>query len=117
MTILFLILITYLTLRRHDHSDLTLRINVLLAMDMFIAIQIFCAFLDKSLIVLCRNISLVHPMLLVVILHNIVEAILAFSFGLISRHLYNLDRVVDKKIDKQVQRIVIGMFLIMYGML
>lgn len=116
MTILFLILITYLTLRQHNHSDLTLRINVLLAMDMFIAIQIFCAFLDKSLIVLCRNVSLIHPMLLVVVLHNIVEAILAFSFGLISRHLYNLDRVVDKKIDKQVQRIVVGMFLIMYAL-
>lgn len=53
-------------------------------------------------------------MVLVVTLHNIVELILALPLGLISSHLYNLDWVVDKKIYKQVQRIVIGMFVIMY---
>lgn len=115
-TILFLILFTYLCLRQHDSSDLTLRINVLLSMDIFIAIQIFCAFLDKSLIVLCHNVDLVHPMFLVVILHNIIEAILSITLGIISSRLYNIDRIIDRKIDKQIQRIVIGMFIITYAL-
>ena len=55
-------------------------------------------------------------MVLVVILHNIVEVILALSLGLISSRLYNLDRVIDKKVDKRVQRIVVGIFIIMYAL-
>ena len=98
-TILFLVLITYLTLRQHNHSDLTLQINVLLSMDIFIAVQIFCAFLDKSLLVLCQDVRAVHPMILVVILHNVVEGVLAFSLGIISGRLYNLYRIIDKKIN------------------
>ena len=115
-TILFLIVITYLCLRRHANSDLTLRINVLLSMDIFIAIQIFCAFLDKSLMVICRNITVVHPMLIVVIIHNIIEAALSFFMGIISARLYKLNRIIDKKVDRQVHRIVVVMFIIMYAL-
>ena len=115
-TILFLILITYLALRQHNHSDLTLQINVLLSMDIFIAVQIFCAFLDKSLLVLCQDVRVVHPMILVVILHNVAEGVLAFSLGITSGQLYNLDRIIDKKIDKQVKRIVVSMFVITYAL-
>ena len=115
-TILFLILITYLALRQHNHSDLTLQINVLLSMDIFIAVQIFCAFLDKSLLVLCQDVRVVHPMILVVILHNVAEGVLAFSLGITSGRLYNLDRIIDKKIDKQVKRIVVSMFVITYAL-
>lgn len=115
-TILFLIVITYLCLRRHANSDLTLRINVLLSMDIFIAIQIFCAFLDKSLMVICRNITVVHPMLVVVIIHNIIEAALSFFMGIISARLYKLNRIIDKKVDRQVHRIVVVMFIIMYAL-
>ena len=96
-TILFLIVITYLCLRRHANSDLTLRINVLLSMDIFIAIQIFCAFLDKSLMVICRNITVVHPMLVVVIIHNIIEAALSFFMGIISARLYKLIKKLTGK--------------------
>lgn len=116
VTILFLIVITYLCLRRHANSDLTLRINVLLSMDIFIAIQIFCAFLDKSLMVICRNITVVHPMLIVVIIHNIIEAALSFFMGIISARLYKLNRIIDKKVDRQVHRIVVVMFIIMYAL-
>lgn len=116
VTILFLIVITYLCLRRHANSDLTLRINVLLSMDIFIAIQIFCAFLDKSLMVICRNITVVHPMLVVVIIHNIIEAALSFFMGIISARLYKLNRIIDKKVDRQVHRIVVVMFIIMYAL-
>lgn len=116
VTILFLIVITYLCLRRHANSDLTLRINVLLSMDIFIAIQIFCAFLDKSLMVICRNITVVHPMLIVVIIHNIIEATLSFFMGIISARLYKLNRIIDKKVDRQVHRIVVVMFIIMYAL-
>ena len=116
VTILFLIVITYLCLRRHANSDLTLRINVLLSMDIFIAIQIFCAFLDKSLMVICRNITVVHPMLVVVIIHNIIEAALSFFMGIISARLYKLNRIIDKKVDRQVHRIVVVMFVIMYAL-
>lgn len=116
VTILFLIVITYLCLRRHANSDLTLRINVLLSMDIFIAIQIFCAFLDKSLMVICRNITVVHPMLVVVIIHNIIEAALSFFMGIISAQLYKLNRIIDKKVDRQVHRIVVVMFIIMYAL-
>lgn len=116
VTILFLIVITYLCLRRHANSDLTLRINVLLSMDIFIAIQIFCAFLDKSLMVICRNITVVHPMLVVVIIHNIIEAALSFFMGIISARLYRLNRIIDKKVDRQVHRIVVVMFIIMYAL-
>lgn len=116
VTILFLIVITYLCLRRHVNSDLTLRINVLLSMDIFIAIQIFCAFLDKSLMVICRNITVVHPMLIVVIIHNIIEAALSFFMGIISARLYKLNRIIDKKVDRQVHRIVVVMFIIMYAL-
>lgn len=116
VTILFLIVITYLCLRRHTNSDLTLRINVLLSMDIFIAIQIFCAFLDKSLMVICRNITVVHPMLVVVIIHNIIEAALSFFMGIISARLYKLNRIIDKKVDRQVHRIVVVMFIIMYAL-
>lgn len=116
VTILFLIVITYLCLRRHANSDLTLRINVLLSMDIFIAVQIFCAFLDKSLMVICRNITVVHPMLIVVIIHNIIEAALSFFMGIISARLYKLNRIIDKKVDRQVHRIVVVMFIIMYAL-
>lgn len=116
VTILFLIVITYLCLRRHANSDLTLRINVLLSMDIFIAIQIFCAFLDKSLMVICRNITVVHPMLIVVIIHNIIEAALSFFMGIISARLYKLNRIIDKKVDRQVHRILVVMFIIMYAL-
>lgn len=116
VTILFLIVITYLCLRRHANSDLTLRINVLLSMDIFIAIQIFCAFLDKSLMVICRNITVFHPMLVVVIIHNIIEAALSFFMGIISARLYKLNRIIDKKVDRQVHRIVVVMFIIMYAL-
>ena len=116
VTILFLIVITYLCLRRHANSDLTFRINVLLSMDIFIAIQIFCAFLDKSLMVICRNITVVHPMLVVVIIHNIIEAALSFFMGIISARLYKLNRIIDKKVDRQVHRIVVVMFIIMYAL-
>ena len=116
VTILFLIVITYLCLRRHANSDLTLRINVLLSMNIFIAIQIFCAFLDKSLMVICRNITVVHPMLIVVIIHNIIEAALSFFMGIISARLYKLNRIIDKKVDRQVHRIVVVMFIIMYAL-
>lgn len=116
VTILFLIVITYLCLRRHANSDLTLRINVLLSMDIFIAIQIFCAFLDKSLMVICRNITVVHPMLVVVIIHNIIEAALSFFMGIISARLYKLNRIIDKKVDRQVHRILVVMFIIMYAL-
>lgn len=116
VTILFLITITYLSLRQHDSSDLTLRIQVLLAMDIFIAIQIFCAFLDKSLMTLCQNVNIIHPMLAVVIIHNVIEALLSVLLGIISARLYNLDRIVDKKVDRQVHRVVIGMFVIMYAL-
>ena len=116
VTILFLIVITYLCLRRHANSDLTLRINVLLSMDIFIAIQIFCAFFDKSLMVICRNITVVHPMLVVVIIHNIIEAALSFFMGIISARLYKLNRIIDKKVDRQVHRIVVVMFIIMYAL-
>ena len=116
VTILFLIVITYLCLRRHANSDLTLRINVLLSMDIFIAIQIFCAFLDKSLMVICRNITVVHPMLIVVVIHNIIEATLSFFMGIISARLYKLNRIIDKKVDRQVHRIVVVMFIIMYAL-
>lgn len=116
VTILFLIVITYLCLRRHANSDLTLRINVLLSMDIFIAIQIFCAFLDKSLMVICRNITVVHSMLVVVIIHNIIEAALSFFMGIISARLYKLNRIIDKKVDRQVHRIVVVMFIIMYAL-
>lgn len=116
VTILFLIVITYLCLRRHANSDLTLRINVLLSMDIFIAIQIFCAFLDKSLMVICHNITVVHPMLIVVIIHNIIEAALSFFMGIISVRLYKLNRIIDKKVDRQVHRIVVVMFIIMYAL-
>ena len=116
VTIIFLIVITYFTLRQRDHSDLTLQINVLLSMDIFIAIQIFCAFLDKSLLVLCPKLETVGLMVFVVILHNVIEALLAFLLGMISNRLYNLDRIVDKKVDRRVQKIVVGMFVIMYAL-
>ncbi|MDM8278098.1 GHKL domain-containing protein [Ligilactobacillus aviarius] len=85
-------------------------------MDIFIAIQIFCAFLDKSLMVICRNITVVHPMLIVVIIHNIIEATLSFFMGIISARLYKLNRIIDKKVDRQVHRIVVVMFIIMYAL-
>ncbi|WP_282458913.1 sensor histidine kinase [Ligilactobacillus aviarius] len=85
-------------------------------MDIFIAIQIFCAFLDKSLMVICRNITVVHPMLVVVIIHNIIEAALSFFMGIISARLYKLNRIIDKKVDRQVHRIVVVMFIIMYAL-
>ncbi|WP_283580056.1 sensor histidine kinase [Ligilactobacillus aviarius] len=85
-------------------------------MDIFIAIQIFCAFLDKSLMVICRNITVVHPMLIVVIIHNIIEAALSFFMGIISARLYKLNRIIDKKVDRQVHRIVVVMFIIMYAL-
>ena len=66
--------------------------------------------------VICRNITVVHPMLIVVIIHNIIEAALSFFMGIISARLYKLNRIIDKKVDRQVHRIVVVMFIIMYAL-
>lgn len=113
-TILFLIIITYLSLRQHDSSDLTLRIGILLSMNIFITIQIFGAFLDRFLVIMCQNIKVVHPMLIVIIIHNMIEALLSILLGIISASLYNFNRIVNKKINRYVYYIVIGMFSSVY---
>ena len=55
-------------------------------------------------------------MLIVVIIHNIIEAALSFFMGIISARLYKLNRIIDKKVDRQVHRIVVVMFIIMYAL-
>lgn len=113
-TILFLIVITYFCLRQNNETDLKLRIDVLLSASNFIAIQFFCAFLDNSLVILSRHFSS-HQAILMVVLHNLIEGILALIVGLVSGKFYNIGQITDKKFDNQIQRIMIGTFATMFG--
>lgn len=114
ITILFLIIITYFCLQQNNETNLKLRINVLLSASNFIAIQFFCAFLDNSLVILSRHFS-GHQIILMLIFHSLIEGILALVVGVASGKFYNIGQITDEKFDNQIQKVVMGTFIIMFG--
>lgn len=114
ITILLLIVITYFCLRKDNEPDLRLRIDVLLSISNFIAIQFFCAFIDNSLVILSRHFSN-HQAIFILAFHNLIEGVLSLIIGLVSGKFYNIGQITDKKFDYQIYKVVIGTFSIMFG--
>lgn len=113
-TIIILLLITYFVFKLPGKSEKMynslLKTNLMLSMDGFMTIQITCAFLDRYITQLIRTFSMV------IIVHNIIEAIFAVCLGLIFKKLYNSDNTLEKKINKVIFRMVVVMFLFAYSL-
>ena len=117
VTLILLLIITYFPLRQGNERDMLLKINLFLGMSGFITVQLITAYLDRYLTVAFAHATVLSPMLWVIIVHKIIEAILGIIVGIVFAKLYSTEKINTQHLNETVLTLVVILFIFTWGLL